>query len=131
MMTKIIKNIPVFFLLLASLALNAHMIIPHDHHVAESDAGQEDNCPVSNNRTNHHTGFPVHCQAFNDLASEKAITYIIIRNVQCRDFATSCVFDSAVSDLQLSCLRIFDVLRLPVNSFTLELSSLRAPPSIC
>ena len=130
MVTKIIKNIPVFFLLLASLALNAHMIIPHDHHVAESDAGQEDNCPVSDNSTNHHTSFPVHCHAFNDLASEKAITYIMIRNVQYRDSEASCAFNSAIPDMQLSCLRILDVLRLPSNSGILELSSLRAPPSL-
>ena len=128
MMTRIIRNIPVFFILLAALALVAHMIIPHDHHLVESEAGQEDICPVSNNSTNHHTGFPVHCHAFIDLASERAVIHIILRNIQCRDFVTSCVFDSAVSDLQLSCLQIYDVLKLPINSYILELSSLRAPP---
>lgn len=128
MITRIVRNLGVLFLLLAVSALVAHMIIPHDHHLAGSDAIQEDTCPVSDNSTNHQKGFHFHCHAFNDLASEKVIVYVIIRNTQCRDFATSSVFDSAVTDLQLSCLRFFDVLKLPVNSFILELSSLRAPP---
>ncbi len=128
MITRIIRNFGVLLLLLAALALVGHMIIPHDHHLVESDALQEDTCPVPNHSTNHHTGFPFHCHAFNDLASEKAISYVIIRNTQCRDFVTSCFFDLAVTDLQLSCSTFFDVLKLPVNSFILELSSLRAPP---
>ena len=131
MIIRIVRNFGVLLLLLAALALVGHMIIPHDHHLVESDALQEGTCPVPNNTTNHNTGLPFHCHAFNDLASEKAISYVIIRNTQSRDFVKSCVFDLAVTDLQLSCSRFFEVLKLPVNSFILEYSSLRAPPSIC
>src|SRR5450759_721678 len=131
MIIRIVRNFGVLLLLLAALALVGHMIIPHDHHLVESDALQEGTCPVPNNTTNHNTGLPFHCHAFNDLAPEKAISYVIIRNTQSRDFVTSYIFDLTVTDLQLSCSRFFEVLKLPVNSFILEYSSLRAPPSIC
>jgi hypothetical protein len=130
MMNKIIKNTPVFFLLLAGLAINAHMIIPHDHHMMESIASQDDTCPISNNKTDHHTGFPVHCHAFNDLTAEKAITYVQIKEVQCKDYARTSFLDIAAFRFQFFNRRNFDIGKLPFNSEIPELSPLRAPPSL-
>ncbi|MCX6255300.1 MAG: hypothetical protein NTV31_12585 [Bacteroidia bacterium] len=130
MMRKIIKNIPGFFLLFAGLAINAHMIIPHDHHIMESVASQDDTCPVSNNKTDHHTGFPVHCHAFNDLTAEKAITYVQIKEIQCKDYVRSSFFDLDAFIYQFSGRRNFDIGKPPFNSDIPELSPLRAPPSI-
>jgi len=130
MITRILRNFGVLLLSLAALALVGHMIIPHDHHLVDSDALQEGTCPAPNNSTQHHNGLPFHCHAFNDLATEKVISYFILRNTQSRDFVTLPIFNLTITDLQLSCSRFFEVLILPVNSFILELSSLRAPPII-
>ena len=130
MITRIVRNFGVLLILLAALALVGHMIIPHDHHLVESDVLQEGTCPAPDHSTHNHNGLPFHCHAFNDLASEKIISYFILRNTQSRDFVTLSVFNLTVTDLQLSCSRIFELLKLPVNSFILEFSSLRAPPLI-
>jgi hypothetical protein len=127
-MIGIIRYMRAFFLFLAVIILNAHMIIPHDHHLADSNFCQEKKYPVSKDRTTHHPSFPAHCHAFNDLASEKAIVYNLIKYVKCPDFTPGSVLTQAVSNLQFSCGRIFDLFVLPVNSGILELSSLRAPP---
>jgi hypothetical protein len=118
----------VLFLLLAVIILNAHMIIPHDHHLSDSDLCQETKYPVSKDGRTHHPAFPAHCHAFNDLASEKAIVFNLNKYVRYPDFTPGSVLVPAVSNLQISCGRIFDFYVLPVNSFILELSSLRAPP---
>jgi hypothetical protein len=118
----------VIFLFIAVAILNAHMIIPHDHHLTDSNFCQEQKYPVSKDRTTHHPTFPVHCHAFNDLASEKAIVYNLIKYVKCSDFTPGSVLMHADSNLQFSCGGIFDLYILPVNSAVLELSSLRAPP---
>lgn len=129
-MIGIIRYMRAFFLFLAVIILNAHMIIPHDHHLADSNFCQEKKYPVSKDRTTHHPSFPVHCHAFNDLASEKAIVYNLIKYVKCPDFTPGSALTQAVLNLQISFGRIFDLFVLPVNSGLLELSSLRAPPMI-
>ena len=116
------------FMFLAVAILNAHMIIPHDHHQSDSDLCQENKAPVSKDGRTHHPAFPIHCHAFNDLASEKAIVYNLIKYVKYPDFIQGSVLIPAVSNLQISGERIFDLFVLPVNSGILELSSLRAPP---
>lgn len=129
-MTRTVKKTYIFFLFLAAVLLNAHMIIPHDHHAADSDARQEGSCPVSQNGAGHHSGFPVHCHAFNDLTSERAVINFIIKQVKCRDLVQGSVTYNAVSDIRISWLTVFAVFAPPVNSGLPELSSLRAPPSI-
>jgi hypothetical protein len=128
---RIVRNIRVLLLLFAAFALVGHMIIPHDHHLVESDALQDGKCPVPINHSNHHSGFPYHCHAFSDLASEKVVSYYIVRNIQSRDFVPGSIIDLAFFNQQISSFRFFDVLEQPVDSFILEFSSLRAPPSIC
>jgi hypothetical protein len=129
-MTRIIKKIQFFFLFLAISVLNAHMIIPHDHHIADSEACHGVSYPVSQNRHSHHPGFPPHCHAFNDLTSEKALTYQVIKQAQTHDFMSGCIHRTAASSIQLSWMRIVDSLNKPVISGLPELSSLRAPPQI-
>jgi hypothetical protein len=130
MMTRIIKNIRIIFLFLAAFILNAHMIIPHDHHASDSDACQENRCPVSNDGTNHNRPFPVHCHAFNDLASEKAIVYHNVKHFQGKDIIPDCIFNFDYPNLKLSLIRYSDLFlfAMPVKSSVLELTSLRAPP---
>jgi len=128
MIAGIIKYMRALFLFLAVIILNAHMIIPHDHHQADSNLCQENTSPVSKSSGTHHSGFPPHCHAFNDLASEKAIVYNMIKYVKCPDFTPGSVLTQTVSNLQFSRGRIFDLFVLPVNPGILGLSFLRAPP---
>jgi hypothetical protein len=131
MMTWIFKNIHLFSLFLSALILNAHMIIPHDHHQADSDLCQEKSYPVSDNRTNHHSTFPPHCHAFNDMTSEKAITCVIIKYFQSKDLAPCCLSDSYLFKTQFCGIRITHHIYKPIVQTILNLSSLRAPPPIC
>jgi hypothetical protein len=130
MISRFVKNIRVFFLLLAGLALNAHMIIPHDHHLAESVAGSENDCPVSDGETSHHTGFPVHCHAFNDLTSEKVRSNHITTYIKYSFLIISSLSDATAKELHFSCRSISDFREPFPDSFLLEYSSLRAPPSL-
>lgn len=120
----------VFFLWFAIVAINAHMIIPHDHHDVESTASQESNCPASNNNDNHHSGFPVHCHACNDLTSEKAVAFVVFRNIECKYFFTTSLFDLTALKLQTTGIRLFEFTRLPFKSYIPDLSLLRAPPTL-
>ena len=129
MMARITKNIPVFFLFLAAFVFYAHLIIPHDHHIADSDASRKQPCPASSKDASRHPAFPVHCHAFNDLTSEKAIIYVNIKYHQSGDFVPGCIIDTSESDLHLAWITISNIFQLPVSSVILELSSLRAPPT--
>ena len=82
MKKRIIKNISVLSLWLACLVINAHLIIPHDHHSADIFGNKEDACPVSENKPVHNHGFPLHCHAFNDLTTEKFVKYVVNKNIQ-------------------------------------------------
>ena len=128
-MHKVFKSLPVFSLCLAGVAILAHLIIPHDHHLAESDITQEDRCPASDNNSNHNKGLPVHCHAFNDLTTEKVVNTFNIRHIRLTDVIHGILFNNPISFTQFSCLTILNIFKLPVNSGILELSSLRAPPS--
>jgi len=130
MIDGIIRYMRAFFLFLAVAILYAHMIIPHDHHPSDSGLCQENKYPVSKDGRTHHPAFPIHCHAFNDLASEKAIVYNLIKYVKYPDFTPGSVLNQAFTNLQISYGRISELFVLPVNSGILELSSLRAPPFI-
>jgi hypothetical protein len=128
MMRKIVKNIPAYFTLIAGLAIIGHMLIPHDHHLAGSEPGQKESCPVSKDKTGHHSGFPLHCHAFNDLASEKAIMFSLIRNVLNSGLITS---DFTVTSELIHCnITVFNIFEPFLDSCFLDLSCLRAPPSM-
>jgi hypothetical protein len=86
---KIIVKLRIIILFIGVMAINAHMIIPHDHHQADSFTGQDNECPVSGNEGSHHTGMPVHCYACNDLASEKSFILVTVSHFECKYFLTS------------------------------------------
>jgi hypothetical protein len=128
MRSRIFKNISVCFLWVAIVAINAHMIIPHDHHDVESTVSQESTCPASNDNSNHHPVFPVHCHACNDLSSEKAVVLMVFRNIECKYYVTPSLFDLTAFKLQTTRINFFEFTRLPFKSYIPDLSLLRAPP---
>lgn len=129
-MRKIFKIIPVFSLWIASLALVFHLIIPHDHHLIESFSNQADSCPeASSNNSNHHR-FPVHCHAFNDIASEKAIIFQVLKNILSESYTATGPFNEFIADSGFLKATVFDISEPFPDSYFLEYSSLRAPPSI-
>jgi hypothetical protein len=128
LMHKLVRNISVVFLWIAWAVLTAHLMIPHDHHLLESFNVQEESCPASNTTTSHHHELPVHCHAFNDLASEKAITYVLKINIQSDYLPFSYDNSFTVPDPKFS-FASFIYIREPFpDSYILEFSSLRAPP---
>jgi len=129
-MNKIIKHIPLFLLLLAGLLVSVHMIIPHDHHQAELSSDHGDSCPVSDGKSKNHHSFPVHCHAFNDLASEKVISYVVKDNIHTIDVLVCLLPDSFVFDSYLKLQPIYDSRDRFTDFLLLEYSPFRAPPSL-
>jgi hypothetical protein len=127
-MSRIGKKIPLYMLWLASMALIAHMVIPHDHHICESFSSEEERCPESNNRTGHHHGFPIHCHAFNDLASEKAKTFHILRDFENEYIALQTTPDDLIPQPRVTDVVFNDQLPLLFTSPYCRLFLLRAPP---
>jgi hypothetical protein len=127
-MRKLRKNIPVLFLWLASLAMVAHMVIPHDHHLAESTTSDDESCPASENKNGHKTGFPVHCHAFNDLNADKARPIQISQNVHENTLLFYIISNTSIADLPVSGEGLTDLDKPLFNYITLDLSLLRAPP---
>jgi hypothetical protein len=127
---KILKYIPGFFLLLAGLAVSAHAIIPHDHHLSESSASHDDTCPFSNDKPDHHKGFPIHCHAFNDLASEKIVMSLVPLVDRHNYIAIATVFDPFAFSLRFQSSSDSDYWELIPEPSLLEFSPLRAPPSL-
>jgi hypothetical protein len=130
MMTRIIKNIQIFFLFLAVFVLNAHMIIPHDHHQTDSNLCSENSNPLSKTGSTHHSGFPGHCHAFNDIATGKAGTNLINKQVPVCEVILDSFFEAKIAEGQFSVTRIVDVSNLTVLKGLPGLSSLRAPPQL-
>ena len=127
-MRKILKNIPPFFLLLAGLIVIAHMIIPHDHHLSESGSDLNDTCPFSKNKTSHSTHFPVHCHAFNDIASEKAIILILRDDVNNNAPFFTDFPDISAPDIQIKLVCLLWLNQPLTDSHPFNSSLLRAPP---
>ena len=129
MKNNLFKDIAVFFLCVASLAIISHMIIPHDHHLMESAGSQEENCPVSNDHSNHHSGFPVHCHMCNDITSEKAVLLTALMNLDCNSIIITGLFDFTNLKLNTTSVKFYEFAGLPYNSENPDLSFLRAPPA--
>ena len=130
MMSKIIKLISVFSLWLAGLIFTAHLLIPHDHRLPDLFTANENSCPSSHGKTGHNSGFPFHCHAFNDLVSEKVNIYVLLKDVQSYDMSTGCYPDTFTDKVQVFGIIIPDIQKPFLESFLLELSPLRAPPSL-
>jgi hypothetical protein len=128
MMRKTFKYISVFSLWLAGLIMSAHLIIPHDHHLADSFSNQDLNCPASNNHSKHPSGFPIHCHAFNVLSSEKLRPVHVSQNIQYIFISFSKFSDRSKIELPVSSVSIIDIQSPNLDPFALDLSLLRAPP---
>ncbi len=68
-MKKSIRNIIAYVLLITSLAIFFHSVIPHDHHYSV-------NCDLSHHQHSHNRSdsHPIHCHFFNEIIVDKAIT---------------------------------------------------------
>jgi hypothetical protein len=108
------------------MVISAHLIIPHDHHSSDLSGNRDDSCPVSENKPVHNHGFPTHCHAFNDLASEKIIKYIVSKNIQFHDLSI-CGFSNIVI-FQLFEVTSSDYTQSFIEPQSPDLSQLRAPP---
>jgi hypothetical protein len=129
-MGRFIKIIPISFIWLAGLILTAHLIIPHDHHVNYPFTAQDSQCPVTKNQHDHQTGFPIHCQAFNDLKAEEIVKYFFNDNshYETADFSS----DHRHHESSLECTFLFiDIHNKPFTDlFFLDFFPLRAPPAL-
>jgi hypothetical protein len=127
---KIIEKMRIILLSVAVLAINVHMMIPHDHHQADSFQGQDRDCPVSGNTGNHHSGVLVHCHACNDLAPEKSVILIKVIHFECKYFLTGDNIYYKNPDLHLTgFVENYLSVNLPGSDYP-ELGLLRAPPSL-
>lgn len=129
-MNKFKGFLPLFSVSLATLVFYAHMLIPHDHHLSDSDASSDQTCPLSDNTSGRHSRFPMHCHAFNDLTSEKAINLIIIKSIKSLDSEPILQSNSSDINIQLFVTGQIFLSVQTVNSGMLELTFLRAPPSL-
>lgn len=129
-MRKTFKNIPSVAMWLAAAAIWAHMIIPHDHHISETFTDQEQNCPASHHQAGDKSEIPIHCHAFNDIASKVTRSYYIPHIFTDGFVALVILPDDLISELQVSCARIIDFQAPFLCSSYQKLNLLRAPPSL-
>jgi hypothetical protein len=127
-MGRLSKKIGAFFLLLSGIILVAHLIVPHDHHLSDSNASADWSLPCSKSSNDHHHGFPIHCHAFNDLASEKATTFVHTGSLHCTCCLTSSIAQKVDSYFIKHTVLFSDSDNLPEEAEYLQLSLLRAPP---
>jgi hypothetical protein len=127
-MRKIIKSLSVFFFWLSWVIMTVHMIIPHDHHFAESVTSKGDSCPLTDNKSGHHSGFPVHCHVLNDLTSERVSSFILKNQVQNKEISFVDNADIIVNKNKTTVLAFYNISNSFSDSYILELSFLRAPP---
>lgn len=127
-MSKIIRNLSVFMLWLAGIIFCAHLIISHDHHSSGSFSGQNENCPLSDQRHDHNPRFPAHCHAFNDLISEKLSPLKLLTVIQ-HNFIT---LVNTFAESPHKILKFCVIAESPDNSLPYPFISgsllLRAPP---
>ena len=110
------------------ITLSAHLIIPHDHHITDTFIDQNENCPASNDKSGHHSGFPLHCHAFNDLTSERSRPLQSSKNIQFSFVTFSILTDASAYRLQSSFTGLFDSSKPFSDSYILKFALLRAPP---
>lgn len=122
------RKIQHFSLLLAVLIIIAHMIIPHDHHLAGTIPGQDDTCPFSKEETGNHEGFPIHCHAFNDLSAEEASTLVFSAYFHFTFDLLNSSTDPFLPDLSINSGGLFEIRGSIPGLYTCSISLLRAPP---
>jgi hypothetical protein len=127
-MRKSLKLLSYGSLWLAVAAIWAHMIIPHDHHIIDNLADQEQNCPASNHENGNKPEYPVHCHAFNDLASEKAKSFHISQNITDGFIGSAWFSEDLIYVPSVPGIRITDFQTPFQSSSQHSLFLLRAPP---
>jgi hypothetical protein len=129
-MSKIFRYTSGFSLWLAGLIFIAHLVLPHDHHIADTFSNQDENCPASNKTDHNHPVFPMHCHSFNDLTSEKAIIYLISKYIRFDNISTGCCPDAFTFILPVSEITITRNPETELLSYLPGSNPLRAPPSL-
>jgi len=129
-MIKILVRVRIIFLFIAVSAITAHMVIPHDHHLADSFTGQDSECPVSGNNGGHHTGIPLHCHACNDLTSEKSVILLVVSHFESKCFLADNNFYYRKPILHYACFVENETSGNHSDSDYPDINLLRAPPSM-
>ncbi len=127
-MRKFFIYISVFSIWLAGLTLSAHLLLPHDHHLADPFSRQDNDCPASNDRSGHKSHLPAHCHAFNDLTSDKSRPIQISQNTQFRFITITILTETSAFKSKSSCISNIDFSKPIFECHILEFSPLRAPP---
>jgi len=129
-MSKLNKNISVYFIGMAGILLSTHLVIPHDHHFSDISSARDTECPVNDDQTHKHRNFPFHCRAFNDLTIKKANKFNCFEKIRHHqyEFIRYSEFTGHLSESKLTCFVTFEK---PVHyPFFLKSYSLRAPPAL-
>jgi hypothetical protein len=114
---------------LAGFAMCGHLVIIHDHHIDGTGIRDEGACPATSEHSGHNHGFPMHCHAFNDIASEKAAATHVMPKVPCSNLVLIVPADPDCLETAFAAEVVPD-LRIPFfDSSPRDHSSLRAPPS--
>jgi len=129
-MKRRINIIQVFFLFLAASVFNAHMLIPHDHHLVDTGICHENSSPSHKSANSHHPVFPAHCHAFNDLTSDKAVDCLVLKYIQVTDFMPGSVLYSAPHETLISLIHVPEISDKPESEGLTLSFSRRAPPSL-
>jgi hypothetical protein len=127
----ILRKIPAMFLFIAGVAIMAHMIIPHDHHISDSFISQDDACPASTEQSHQKSGIPVHCHVCNELTCEKASVLVAVRCIDSHNLSAHKIFDQSELKVHFVESGIYDFVTVSFKGVDSEFSSLRAPPSFC
>jgi hypothetical protein len=128
-MSRLFKYIPVFVLWIAGIGLFGHMIMIHDHHSEAVCSAENEKCPASEQSKDQHSGSPIHCHAFNDIAAEKAVPFQFQSNVQCNDLILRLADTRFIFELSV-CSTLYPIPQTPyLNPYLSDSSSLRGPPS--
>jgi hypothetical protein len=128
---RVKKSISSFFLLLAGMAIIAHMAIPHDHHLSVTMSGLKESCTLSHEKSGHHPVLPAHCHAFNDLAAEKFSPVIVKQESQTSFVSVIWRPDNIIPGLLLVKTIVENTGKPFPNISIPEFSPFRAPPSSC
>jgi hypothetical protein len=129
-MSRFKKYFSIFSLWVAWGFMTAHLLIPHDHHISDFSASGESPCPLSNSKSGHSSGLPLHCHAFNDSVSEKATSIVVIKNDQVNDEAHGYIPGLISFALNLPGAITITEQKPLISSGTPGLTSLRGPPSV-
>jgi hypothetical protein len=117
-------------MLIAVLAIILHMVIPHDHHLSEACAGEENECPASGKDKDHNHGGPVHCHACNDFTSEKSVILLVVNNLKSKCFLSENELHCKLPALHFAYFKEKDISGVLSDACLTSNNLLRAPPSI-